>query len=77
MRTKKREAEGDRATAKLLVNQPGTGGWRVIGYAVSCDWRFQPLNTLPKEEKFEQTQLVFVTQQSQKRGHGQAFKTIW
>ena len=31
---------GDRATAKVLVNQPGGGG--VVNNEVSCDWRFQP-----------------------------------
>ena len=45
--TCRRCPERDRATAKLLVNQPG-GRKRGVNYEVSCDWRFQPPQNLAK-----------------------------
>ena len=47
---------GDQATAKLLVNQPGEGGYN---YEVSCDWRFQPPNPLLKQEGLQPAKASF------------------
>ena len=49
---------GDRATAKLLVNQPGAGEGG-YNYEVSCDWRFQPPNPLLKQEGLQPAKASF------------------
>lgn len=53
---------GDGATAKLLVNQParaGEGPGGFVKYEVSCGWRFQPPNTLLKQEGLQLAEASF------------------